>query len=63
MKLTDTMKILASITKLHSAFPGIPVCTHIYLALDGQDINGVTDRELSDALLNYIAEYEIENKD
>jgi len=49
-----------SILKLHKEYPGLPIGEHIAHALDGGDIYNISDRELSEALTNYITSLDLD---
>jgi len=55
--------IVAAIVRLHSDFPEHPIGEHISIALDGQDIYNVSDRELADLLMAYVTNLGIDEID
>lgn len=52
--------ISKTIVKLHKEYPGLPIGEHIAHALDGGDIYNISDRELAEALMVYLASLELD---
>ena len=52
--------ISKAIMKLHREYPGLPIGEHIAHALNGRDIYNISDKELSEALANYIVSMDLD---
>jgi hypothetical protein len=60
-KPTDFSQIITLLNELHKSFPKYNIGRHISTALDGEDLWGISDKQLLDALNKYSEEQEIDN--
>jgi len=51
--------IASNITRLHSEFPEVTIGMHIAQALDGSDLYNMSDKELAQALSDYVISQEL----
>ena len=54
-------QIISLLNDLHKSFPNYNLGKHLSTALDGQDMWGISDKELLNSLYNYKIELEIDN--
>jgi len=55
--------IAASINKLHKEFPEYTIGMHLVTALNGQELYTISDKDLSEALVDYVYELIINNEE
>lgn len=54
-------QIMSLLNELHKSFPSYNIGRHISTALDGEDVWGISDKELLAALEKYKIELDIDN--
>ena len=51
--------ISSNIVRLFNEFPGVPISTHLVIALEGRDLYNMSDKELAQILTDYLINQEL----